>query len=203
MSSNFDSRYTQYQLERSPLRKWVRQLYLSRAASLVEGPTLDFGCGIGELLKKLPQGSKGLEYNAATVDYCRSQALDVSAYDGFSDNWSLTVFPAGQKFRSMVISHVLEHLENPMMVFEKLLHAAARLDIQRVLVIVPGQAGFRIDPTHLTFVDLQMLTDGAGLAGTGFRPMKNSYFPGDLRLIGDWFPYHELQVLYARSPTAS
>ncbi|TDK29993.1 methionine biosynthesis protein MetW [Luteimonas terrae] len=200
MSTEFDSRYTQYQLDRSPVRKWVRQIYLERAASLVRGPTLDFGCGVGELLRRLPAGSKGLEYNTATVEHCRREGLDVAPYDGFEDDWGLTALSTKPGFESMVVSHVLEHLNAPMEVFVKLLGAASRLGVRRVLVTVPGQAGFRIDPTHLTFVDRSMLLDEAMLASTGFRPVRDGYFPGDLRWIGDWFPHHELQVVYERSP---
>ena len=202
MATEFDSCYTQYQLDRSPVRKWVRQVYLKRAASMVNGPTLDFGCGIGELLRRLPTGSKGLEYNTATVEHCRSQGIDVSAYDGFADDWSLSVLPPGLIFRSMVISHVLEHLQEPLEIFGKLLRAAARVGVERVLVIVPGKAGFRIDPTHRTFVDRPMLVDSAVLAGTEFRHVRNQYFPGNVRLIGDWFPHHELQMIYERKQSA-
>lgn len=199
MATEFDSSYTQYQLDRSPVRKWVRQVYLSRAASMVEGPALDFGCGIGELLRRLPTGSKGLEYNTSTVEHCRGQGLDVSAYDGFADDWSLSVLPPGSTFRSMVFSHVLEHLQEPLDIFGKLLRAAPRFGIERVLVIVPGKAGFRIDPTHLTFVDRPMLVNESVLAGTRFRHVSDQYFPGNARAIGDWFPHHELQVVYERA----
>lgn len=200
MSSEFDSSYTQYQLDRSPFRKAVRQIYLNRAASLVRGPTLDFGCGVGELLQRLPAGSKGLEYNTATVEHCRRQGLDVEAYDGFVDEWSLSILQGDARYESMVVSHVLEHLENPIDIFKKLLQAASRLGVERVLVIVPGASGFKIDPTHLTFVDRTMLTDKSIPGDTGFRCVHESYFPGNIRVIGDWFPYHELQIVYEREP---
>ncbi len=202
MSMKFDSRYTQYQLDRSALRKTVRQIYLNRAASMVQGPTLDFGCGVGELLERLPGGSKGLEYNPATVEYCRDRGLDVSAYDGFADDWNLSVLPPDTTFQSLVVSHVLEHLENPISIFKKLLRSVSRFGVTRVLVIVPGKAGFRVDPTHLTFVDRAMLLDDSIRAETGFGHVRSTYFPGNLRMIGDWFPYHELQVVYDRQTTA-
>jgi hypothetical protein len=74
MSTEFDDRYTRYQSDRSALRKFVRKLYLKRAASQLRGRTLDFGCGVGELLAWLPPGSRGVEYNRATVDHCRARA---------------------------------------------------------------------------------------------------------------------------------
>lgn len=197
MSQQFDSSYTQYQLDRSWLRKQVRRLYLRRAASLLTGPTLDFGCGVGELLQLLPAGSRGLEYNEATVAYCRDKGLPVDHYDGFKDDWGLSVLEDGVVLRSMVISHVLEHLDDPMEKFRKLLAASSRLGIERVLVIVPGMAGFRFDDTHITFVDHEMLA--GALEGTGFRIGYSSNFPVDIQWIGDWFAYHELQMVFERT----
>lgn len=192
----FDAGYTEYQRNRSGLRKLVRQLYLRSAASQLRGPTLDFGCGIGELLRRLPAGSRGLEYNKATVELCRAEGLAVDFYDGFQDDWTLGALPSDARFQSMVVSHVLEHLEQPGDVLRKLMLAARQRSVECVLVIVPGRAGFRIDDTHRRFVDLPLLDDPAVVNGTGFRLESARYFPGNLRRLGDWFPHHELQVLY-------
>lgn len=200
MNMKFDERYTDYQRNRNQLRKLVRLIYLRSAAAQLEGPTLDFGCGIGELLRKLPAGSRGLEYNQATVDFCRGAGLAVDAYDGFRDDWALGALPVGSRFQSMVISHVLEHLEHPVDVLRKLMLAARTRGVERVLLIVPGQAGFRIDDTHRTFVDMALLSSPSVVAGTGFLLNRARYFPGNFRRLGDWFPHHELQVLYRSQP---
>lgn len=196
----FDARYTEYQSSRSLLRKLVRRIYLRSAAAQLQGPTLDFGCGIGELLRRLPAGSRGLEYNEATVDFCRAAGLAVDAYDGFRDDWALSALPVGARFQSMVISHVLEHLEHPVEVLRKLMLAAKNRGVERVLLIVPGQAGFRIDDTHRTFVDLALLSSPSVAADTGFFLNRARYFPGNFRRLGDWFPHHELQMLYRVRP---
>lgn len=198
MSGGFDAQYTEYQLRRSWLRRQVRRAYLASAARKLRGPTLDFGCGVGELLARLPSGSLGVEYNPASVSFCRAQGLDVVAYDGFADDWALSTLPAQRRFTSMVISHVLEHLERPADVLARLLTAAARLGVERVLVIVPGAAGYRIDPTHVTFVDLSMLNQPQVTESTGFSLQDASWFPISWSCLGNWFPHHELQVLYRR-----
>lgn len=198
MSTDFDERYTHYQTERSRLRKIVRRAYLRSARSKLRGPTLDFGCGVGELLATLPAGSRGLEYNQATVEYCRGIGLDVDWYDGFADGWALSVVQEGRRFDSMIVSHVLEHLDGPMEILNRLLKAAQRIGIGRVLVIVPGRAGYRIDDTHRTFVDRAMLAGAQVVRETAFQLDSAGYFPGNLRVIGDWFPHHELQALYLR-----
>jgi SAM-dependent methyltransferase len=194
MMNEFDENYTAYQSERSGIRRFVRRWYLHSAASQLHGPTLDFGCGTGELLARLPKGSKGVEYNQASVEYCRAKGLDVSWYDGSADDWSLSTLSADSRFDSMVISHVLEHLDGPMNVLRRLLDAAGIRGVKRALVIVPGQAGFRIDSTHKTFVQWEMLRD-AILSIEGWSVARKRYYPGDIRAIGQVFPHHELQVL--------
>lgn len=194
MTTEFDDRYTQYQSRRSWLRKVIRILYLRKAAAELRGPTLDFGCGVGELLERLPEGSKGVEYNQASVEYCRRRALAVEWYDGYADGWSLRALPVEWRFQSMVISHVLEHLDEPMGVLRALLKSAEGRGVTRTLVIVPGKAGFRIDATHRTFVGLAML-QAAGLEAIGWHIVTSRYFPGDWERIGDRFPHHELQVV--------
>ena len=54
---------------------------LAFARQLADGPTLDYGCGAGELLELLPAGSEGAEVNREAVEYCRSKGLRVSQTD--------------------------------------------------------------------------------------------------------------------------
>lgn len=201
----YDGRYTRYQSERSSLRKWVRGFYLRSAAGLVEGPTIDFGCGIGELLRALPEGSTGLELNPATVDHCVAQGLDVLHYDAAEDDWAMSPLQrSGRRYGSIVMSHVLEHLDRPVDSLNSLLRAARGFGVERALVIVPGRSGYATDATHLTFVDLPMLSQPAAVAGTGFTLAASHYFPGNVRVLGDAFPHHELRVLYtATDPQGS
>ncbi len=198
----YGENYTRYQLDRGHLRRIVRQVYLKSAIGQLRGPTVDCGCGVGDLLRQLPAGSVGLDINPVSVEYCRSQGLDARLYDGDMDRWDLGPLAATQALQSLVISHVLEHLERPMEKLARLLRACERLGIERALVIVPGPRGYESDDTHRTFVDLPMLSSSAATAGTDFRVLSARYFPGDLRIIGRWFPHHELQVSYRRARTA-
>lgn len=194
----FDASYTEYQVRRSLLRRCVRRIYLRHALPALVGPTLDFGCGIGDLLAMLPHGSKGLEYNRVTVEYCRSRGLDVEWYDGEADGWNMSLIDEAQSYESLVISHVLEHLDSPIDVLRSLLVASMRFGIERVLVVVPSRAGYSIDPTHRTFVNAAMLREVAETPGVPFRVASERYFPGNVRMLGDWLIPHELQVLYKR-----
>lgn len=197
MKVEYDAKYTRYQAERGSLRRLVRRLYLNRAARLVDGPTLDFGCGVGELLQRLPAGSKGVEYNRDTVAFCSARGLDVSWYDGFSDDWNLGAVAKEDGLRSMILSHVLEHLKEPMSILGRLLAAAGRKGMERVVVIVPGRAGFSSDATHLTFVDLDMLRRET-LRQPQWRVTKSAYFPFNHSRAGNYFVHNELQVVFQR-----
>lgn len=199
MSDEYGSAYTSYQINRGALRKFIRRIFLKRAARALEGPTLDFGCGIGELLVRLPPGSVGLEYNRVSVDLCRRKGLHVDWYDGYADDWRLGVLPEGSHFQSMIVSHVLEHLDTPMDVLGALLRSVERLGTQRVVLIVPGPAGYRSDPTHRTFVDFEMLQKALAVQ-PGWNITSHCYFPLDTPKLGRWFRYHELQVVL--SPTS-
>ncbi|HEY0662661.1 MAG TPA: class I SAM-dependent methyltransferase [Lysobacter sp.] len=199
--SDYDAHYTHYQLDRSPLRKLVRGLYLRSAARQLSGPTVDFGCGIGELLSRLPAGSVGLEINPASVEYCRSRGLDARLYDADADDWALSALQHRSDLRSLVVSHVLEHLDDPAAKLHRMLTACRRLGITRALAIVPGRSGYALDATHRTFIDARMLAADAVVAETGFAVQRVRYFPGNLRWLGDRFPHHELQVTYALLPT--
>ena len=193
--------YTQYQLDRSWLRKFVRRLYLGSALSKLQGPTVDFGCGVGELLRRLPKGSIGLEINPVSVAHCRQQGLDALVYDGESDDWSLGVLEPMSGFESLIASHVFEHLEQPMQKLSSLLRACRRLNISRVLVIVPGRHGYESDDTHRTFIDLEMLSDPYVTEGTGFELASSRYFPGNLRELGNLLTHHELQATFLTART--
>jgi len=197
----YDQRYTNYQLQRSGLRKWVRGFYLRSAARLVRGATIDFGCGVGDFLRLLPPGSIGLEINRATVEFCQRQGLDVLHYDGDDDDWSMSPMrEAGRQFSSITISHVLEHLHDPVSRLNALLRASRDLGVDRALVIVPGPKGYASDATHLTFVDQSMLRDPRIVEGTGFSVESSSYFPGNTPVIGKWFTHHELRTVFVAPP---
>lgn len=196
MPESFDQSYLDYQVNRSALRRWVRQAYLTRAAALAPGRCIDFGCGAGELLARLGTDSVCLEYNHAAVAFCRSKGLEVGFYDGFADDWQLDQLQ-GQRFDTLVVSHVLEHLDDPMRILHRLLSACDRLGIHRVLVIVPQEAGYKVDATHRTFVELPML-EAAVAEAPGWRLATHSYFPFGLPVVGRVFAYNELQVVIER-----
>jgi trans-aconitate methyltransferase len=198
--SEYGEDYARYQLDRSWLRKFVRRIYLQSATAQLAGPTVDLGCGVGELLSRLPEGSIGLDINPISVEHCHHRGLDAQVYDGEADDWSLRILEGRRDLRSLVVSHVLEHLDAPMGKLSRLLAACAGLGISRVLVIVPSYRGFASDDTHRTFIDAAMLSDPSVTRGTGFTLCRARHFPIDAATAGKFFTHLELQAVFQYQP---
>ncbi|CCH56887.1 hypothetical protein BN8_06277 [Fibrisoma limi BUZ 3] len=190
--------YTAYQLQRSGFRRWVRNnLYFKNILQFVTGPTIDFGCGVGELLELLPTGSVGLEVNESAVRYCQSRGLDVHLYDPEADGYRLGGLPVGQ-FKSLVMAHVLEHLTDSDEVIKKLLSTGQRLGLERLVFVVPGVKGFKHDTTHQTFLDPAYFKKFSLLNTNGYRVIHQAYFPINSQKFSGFFTHNELVTVYER-----
>jgi hypothetical protein len=191
----YDQQYTDYQIKRSWLRKMVRRWYLNHTLKYVRGKAIDFGCGIGELLSKLPKGSIGFEVNIASIAYCKESGLDVRHYQPDVDNYQLKDCKPGE-YQTLIISHVLEHLETPHIILHLLLESCNRLDIERIIFIVPGIKGFLSDQTHKTFIDIPYIKKHHLSDIDGYDIIGTRYFPLNVSWIGKYFTHHELMVIY-------
>lgn len=194
-ASTFDEKYTEYQLNRSILRKFIRKLYLRHAASLCLGKTIDFGCGVGEHLNFLEAGSIGLEVNESTVKHCRSLNLPVSLYIPGEDNYKLLNLPS-DTYDTILISHVLEHLEDPDLILKALLDSGERLGVKRVVIIVPQEKGFASDITHRTYIDKNYLNSKNILNYKSWRVLRSGTFP--IPGLGKLFIYNEFFIVLSR-----
>ena len=191
--------YAEYQLKkRGVARRLTREFYLNASFRLLKGRTIDFGCGPGELLRKLPEGSIGLEINTVTVAHCQNMGLNVQHYDPQKDKYQLSGLEPG-KYDSLILSHVLEHLENPEQVLRMLLRSARRLEVKRVVIITPGKKGFFFDPTHKTFISPVFFKKNKLEASEGFKLVRQRYFPGKIKFLEHLFTYLELQVVYDKT----
>jgi SAM-dependent methyltransferase len=175
----------------------VKHFYLQSILRDVRGPTIDFGCGAGQLLARLPAGSVGFEVNPYLIDSLRNAGLSVRQARAEMVDFDLPQFDGG-RFRTLVIAHVLEHLSDPASALLTLFAACRRLGIQRVIVVVPGRRGFASDRTHKTFVDQEYLVAKLPPGGEGFVRSKVNYFPGPWEWIGRYFAFHELKVVFDR-----
>lgn len=193
--ARFDDRYTRYQAERGAFRRTVRKIYLRRVLRWVTGSAIDFGCGVGGLLSLLPPGSVGYEVNEASVRYCRDRGLDVRRYRPEEDRYELRDCGPGD-FGTLILSHVLEHIDAPASVLRTMARSCSRIGIRRLIVVVPGRKGFRHDPTHATFVDRDYLAEHGLLSAPGLRIAHESFFPLPWSWGGALFTYNEWMIVY-------
>lgn len=198
INTEFDRQYTEYQLNKKWIRKRVRQLYLNHTLKYVKGKAIDFGCGIGELLVRLPKDSIGFEINKATVEYCKAAGLNVRLYQPDIDRYALRDCRPGE-FKTFMLSHVLEHLEHPDAILSLILRSCRRLGIERIIIIVPGIKGFRFDHTHRTFINDEYFERFNLSEAEGYAITKKKYFPINISCLGKYFTHHELMVIYNKA----
>lgn len=198
-NNEYDQAYATQQLERSRsgLRRFVKNFYLRNILKEVKGPAVDFGCGAGQLLERLPPSSLGLEVNSHLVHALLVAGMNVQHYDPSNDALLLSQLPEGF-FKTFVMSHVLEHFQDAADALKKILGSCRRLGVERVIVIVPGEKGYRFDNTHRTFVSRGYLTEHGILEEAGFRAVSISYFPINMEWIGKFFVFHEMKIVYEK-----
>jgi SAM-dependent methyltransferase len=195
----FDQSYAAEQLRRSrhPLRRLIKKFYLDRVLREVRGPTIDFGCGAGQLLARLPPGSVGLEINPHLVRALQDEGVNARLYDAMSDDFSLSSLEPNF-YQSLVISHVLEHFPDSASVMRKIWRACARLGVRTIVAVVPGAKGYASDHTHRTFVTEAYIAEHDLTQCEGFALRKAEYFPINFAAIGDYYVFHELKLVYTR-----
>jgi SAM-dependent methyltransferase len=196
-NGEFDQNYALEQLRRSyhPLRRMVKHLYINNILTdVLDGPAIDFGCGAGQLLSRLPDGSMGLEINPYLIASLRERGLKVLQARANMEDFELVDF-APNFFKTLIISHVLEHLQNPVEVLSVLLRACKRIGVKRVIIVVPCAKGFDSDSTHKSFIDQAYLEANFPIPGDGFKYESFTNFPLPLPWLGRFFVYQELKIL--------
>lgn len=199
MTQEFDADYAARQLARrsSRLRRMVKAAYLASVLREVDGATLDFGCGAGQLLERLPPGSTGLEVNPMLVDDLRGRGLDVRLYDATSDGFSFSGLEPG-RYQTLVASHVLEHFDDAGTALRRIAAGCERLGVHRLVLVLPGWRGFQTDVTHRTFVDAAYLaTNSLGELGS-YRLTLHRSFPVNRDWFGRLFVYNETVFVWRR-----
>jgi SAM-dependent methyltransferase len=200
----FDEHYAAEQLRRSrhPLRRLVKGFYLRSVLALIRGPTIDYGCGAGQLLARLPPGSVGLEVNPHLIAAHRSAGLSVRQWQLSHDGFDLPSLESG-RYQTLVILHVLEHLPDPTASLDRMLQACSRLGVTRVIAIVPGELGFASDATHRTFINARYIVDHGWQCLAGYELRQSRYFPLPWEGGGRLFVYNEMQLVFDRSEQAT
>lgn len=146
-----DLDYFQYLQTRTKLGLFYRlKFYYPKVRKRLKGKILDYGCGIGDMLGFLKDGT-GVDINSHCVAHCRS--LNLQAFPVGEDNQ--IPFP-DNSFDSVLMDNVLEHINDPIPLIKEIKRV---LNVGGNLVIgVPGILGYSKDPDHKIFYDRKKLT---------------------------------------------
>ena len=196
-SDLYGEEYFQYLVKRSYLQKIIRKIYLYDIKKYCIGKTIDLGCGVGELLQVLPNGSMGFEVNFVAVNYCRSKGLNVMLFEPDKDDYSFQLIEKNS-YESFTMNHVLEHLEDAYAVINKIFAACYKLGIKRLVFTVPGIKGFQSDKTHKVFIDLNFFRTNGLLNNDHYRLQKWKYFPFNHKSFSKIFVHNELRLVFDR-----
>lgn len=157
---------------------------------LCRGRVLDVGCGIGRNLRYLGrQDAVGVDHNEHSVDIVRALGYAAHTPRQFEENASAL----HGSFDTILVSHVLEHLEFDDAVTLVGSYLPALATNGRVVVICPQQRGYASDHTHVTYFDEPALRRLA--AAIGLDVVKYRSFPLPRFLGGAWIYNEHILVL--------
>ena len=196
--SEYGRRYTEYIAKRTKLGGWLLEhKIIPNTLAKCRGKIVDFGCGVGDILLQSPPGSIGFDISPSMIEYCTKRGLEVQLYDPATDDYRFASLTPGA-YQTLLMSHVLEHLPDTLNVLRKILAACERLGFERIVLKVPGAAGYKRDATHVTFVDRAWLAANDLLAAAGWKLAELSYYPLDVEWLGRYVWIQETIIVYAR-----
>lgn len=195
----FYKKYANEQLRRSkhPARRLIKYFYINNVLKDVIGPSLDVGCGTGQLLSRLPPDSLGLELNPFLINELTKLGLNVRHCDMTKGDFQFSGVSPGQ-FNTLIISYVLEHFNNATDVMRKIFKSANTLGVNKIIIIVPGQLGYMTDKTHQTFINMEYIQDNDLDNIQNYKLEKKSYFPTPHRSFDKFFIYQKLKLVYEK-----
>lgn len=143
-------------------------------ASFPHRSILEIGCGDGAIMRELNgfgDAIAGLEISRAAVNQCRDVGLNVALFDGS------TIRHQDKSFDLAILSHVVEHLENP----REVLYEAARV-ARHIFVEVPleDNRGLKMDfvPNdigHINFYSIKTIRQLLQTCGLEIKDQKLSH----------------------------
>ncbi len=178
-------------MQEQSLKRFIEPVnpYRWNIRRLSKGRVLDVGCGIGRNLRFLNRpDSIGVDHNRHSVEVVVGNGHSAFTSESFHQLFEHD----REQFETMIIAHVLEHLD---------VSAARNLLVEylpylrlggRIVVMCPQERGFAADVTHVTYFDLSRLTEL--MSEVGLKVIKRRSFPFP-RFAGKLFIYNEFVMV--------
>jgi SAM-dependent methyltransferase len=184
--------YTE-RLQRVSGARWKQVLnvqapYRWNLRRLRPGYVLDIGCGIGRNLVHLDLNGVGVDTSASSVEAARGRGCVAYTNDDFPS----TPEARTGAFDSLLLAHVLEHMSRDAAVALIGEYLQYLKPDGRVIAIVPQEAGYATDATHVNFLDPDEL---AAVLGDSGLTMDRSYSFPFPHTTGRVFRYNETVVV--------
>ena len=111
--TEFDKEYAKEQIRRSQhaIRRMIKYFFLNSILKEIDGPSIDIGCGAGQLLQRLPTGSIGFEINPYLVNEMKISGLNIALAKPTIDE-TLIDYIEPDYYSCLVMSHILEHFSH-------------------------------------------------------------------------------------------
>jgi len=174
---------------KNKIKKKLRYLFfINPVVKLFRGYVLDVGCGDGEYIENYKGQSFGIDANKNNIQYCQKKGLNVMTVDANS-------FIKTETFDTVLLSHVLEHLNYPPTVLENA-YISTKIG-GHILIIVPTYKGFifglNILIGHKNYISEQYL-DHYLIDQFGCKKIYSKSFP-----ICELGSYQELRLIYLKN----
>ena len=175
----------------------IRNIYLNNAKKYVIGKAIDFGCGAGEFLERLPKGSLGLEVIPEIVNSNLNKGLRIKLFDPAKDQYTFnTLGISNGEFETFISMHVFEHLENSQEIIKKIFSVCEKIGVKRIIIIVPCLKGFKSLAEHITYVDAKYLKKNGLENYSNYKLSKLKYFPLNFETVGRYFTHSEMIAIW-------
>jgi ubiquinone/menaquinone biosynthesis C-methylase UbiE len=182
-----DKDYFQYLKGRSLVSLAFRKYFYKSILRELRGKILDVGCGLGEFMNDCRNFS-GVDANPYCVSYCKGKGFNAKV--GKAEKLS---FKDGS-FDGVFCLCVLEHLRKPELAVREIRRVLKKNG--KAVIIVPTEAGFRHDKTHVTFIDKHMMR--SLLEKNGFKIDKMFFFPFAFKFLREKLYFNELRVVASK-----
>ena len=119
---------------RNKLKQFLRiHFFINPIVHLFRGYVLDIGCGNGEYLEQYTGPHLGIDALESNIKICNSKGIEAIKSDA-------NLFIMEETFDTVLMSHVLEHLEKPEIVISNACHSVKKGG--HLIIILPCFEGF-------------------------------------------------------------